>query len=145
MTAITDPNLTMWRGGVPGGAGYSWPRNELVSILYLYTAPNQCLCHTVLWKLLMPYGLARAYSLSTLPISFLAFCGLIFTHFLPSSLSCCESKNFCCLTKLHDLETWRLFVGSLDSPFHVSHHRPSLHFLTHHHIRHITHGLSCTL
>lgn len=29
--AYKNPNLTMWRGGVPGGAGYSWPRNELYS------------------------------------------------------------------------------------------------------------------
>lgn len=27
--AYNNPNLTMWRGGVEGGAGYSWPRNEL--------------------------------------------------------------------------------------------------------------------
>lgn len=29
MAAYTNPNLTQWRGGVPGGAGYSWPKNQL--------------------------------------------------------------------------------------------------------------------
>jgi hypothetical protein len=29
LEAYTNPNLTSWRGGVPGGAGYSWPRNGL--------------------------------------------------------------------------------------------------------------------
>jgi len=29
MPAYSNPNLTSWREGVPGGAGYSWPRNGL--------------------------------------------------------------------------------------------------------------------
>lgn len=40
------------------------------------------------------------------PYFLVAFCGLIFIHFLPSSLML-RKQNFCCLTKPHDLETWR--------------------------------------
>jgi len=29
--AYNNPNLTTWRGGVEGGAGYTWPRNSLAS------------------------------------------------------------------------------------------------------------------
>ena len=63
--ALLDPNFTMWRGGVEGGAGYSWPRNELASSFFPFFAdPNAESCPTVLRRLLTRYGLAQAYSLS---------------------------------------------------------------------------------
>lgn len=143
--ATLDPNLTMWRSGVPGGAGYSWPRNELVSSFCPFCTVSDLRSRSR--STLEVVDVIWTYSLSTLPISFLlAFYGLIFIDFLPSSLPCCESKNICCLTNPHDLGTRRLFGGTMDSSFHVSRHCPSLYPLTHHHhTRHIIHGSSCTL
>jgi hypothetical protein len=63
------------------------------------------------------------------------------THFLsdvlPSSLSYCERKPVCCLTKSHGLETWRLFrrYNGLVIP-RLSY--PSIFYLSPHHIRHTT-------
>jgi len=58
---LTDPNLTRWKSDVVGGAGYSWPRNELVSVLLPLRIVSDARRYTVLWKLLTQYGLAQAY------------------------------------------------------------------------------------
>jgi Beta-glucan synthesis-associated protein SKN1/KRE6/Sbg1 len=57
-----DPNLTQWRSGVSGGAGYSWPKNQLVSV----------------WKLLKlrPSNVDPFSVRTTTGRRLLAFCGL---------------------------------------------------------------------
>lgn len=93
---------------MPGIRGHvtNWWVSSVLCALPLMRYPG----YTVLWGLLTRYGLAQAYSLSTLPTSFLlALYGLIFIDLLPSCLSCCERNNVCCSTKSHGLETQRPF------------------------------------
>jgi len=45
----------------------------------------------------------------SLYLFFLLSTDSFFVDLLPSSLSCCERKTVCCLTKSHGLETGRLF------------------------------------
>ena len=97
---------------------------------------------TVLRKLLVIWTCSGLFLVHP-PISILlAFCGLIFIDFLPSSLVLRKQKR--CLTKSHDLETRRPLGGTMDSLFHVF-HRPTVYPSHRHHTRHITHGSSCTL
>ena len=109
---LTDANLTAWRGGVDGGAGYSWPRNELVSVLCpLCTTPNvRPRLHSTLGAVDAIWTCSGLFPVHT-PYIF-SSCSLrthFFVDLLPSSPSCCERKTVCCLTKSHGLETWRLF------------------------------------
>jgi hypothetical protein len=110
-----------------------------------YSPPSLCTAltrdpgYTVLWGLLMRYGLAQALFPVHTPYIF-SSCSptdSFFIDVLPSSLSCCERKPVCCLTKSHGLETWRLFrrYNGLVIP-RLSY--PSIFYLSPHHIRHTT-------
>ena len=108
----TDPNLTAWKDGVQGGAGYPWPRNELVSVLYLiYTTPNARLgLHSTLGAVDAVWTCSGLFPVHTpYHFFFLLFTDSLSVDLSSSSLSCCERKTDCCLTKSHGLETWRLF------------------------------------
>lgn len=92
----TDANLTAWRSGVDGGAGYPWPRNGLVSVpRALRTIPDTKLLLDSILEAVDAIQTCSGLSLSTLSISFLlALYGLISIDLLPSFSRAAKGQTF---------------------------------------------------
>ena len=147
----TDPNLTSWRDGVEGGAGYSWPRNGLVSVSCLFCTSSNAgrWLHSIMEAVDTTWTCSGLYPPVHTPyIFFLALYGLIFYQFRALSTHAAK-ENDCRLATSHEQGTRDFSGGIMDTLFHVS-HLHTFFQLSPHHIRHITLSIrhrdsSCTL